>query len=76
MELKLDNGIDKCLTSVMGWMRYILKSGQKKSDFSTDLPPEKQYTDACQNVRNILSQNFAEFSVTLKAERIAFQCNL
>ena len=54
MELQLDTGIDRCLSSVVGWMRFILKNGQKKSDFSTDLPPEKQYTNACLNV-NICS---------------------
>ena len=50
MELQLDSGIDRCLSSVMGWMKVILKGGQKRSDFSTDLPPEKQYTPACFNV--------------------------
>nr|XP_002125790.1 exocyst complex component 5 [Ciona intestinalis] len=48
MEVQLDTGIDKCLSSVIGWMRHIMRTEQKKSDFSTDQPPQQQYTNACQ----------------------------
>ncbi|CAK8676468.1 unnamed protein product [Clavelina lepadiformis] len=50
MEVQLDTGIEKCLQSAIGWMRQILRSTQRKSDFTTDLPPQQQYTNACQNV--------------------------
>jgi len=71
MELQLDNGIDKCLTCVIGWMKHILKTDQRKSDFSTDQPPEKQYTIACQNV--CIYSLFTYFCV-LKILSRALQC--
>jgi len=33
IEMKLDSGIDKCMTSIIGWMKNLLKSEQKKQDF-------------------------------------------
>lgn len=51
MEVKLDAGIDRCLQAATGWMKHILKTEQKKTDFSTDKLPERQCTQACNDVR-------------------------
>nr|XP_039272954.1 exocyst complex component 5-like [Styela clava] len=50
MEVKLDSGIDRCLQAAIGWMKTIFKTEQKKNDYSTDKPPERQCTQACNTV--------------------------
>jgi len=47
LEKQLDSGIDKCMTSIIGWMKQILKNEQKKTDFSSNELPQQQCTRAC-----------------------------
>lgn len=36
METKLNTGLEKSITSIIGWIKYILQSEQKKSDFKPE----------------------------------------
>lgn len=56
MEVKLDTGIDRCLQSAIGWMKQIFKNEQKKTDYATDKPPERQCTLACITVCNYFTK--------------------
>lgn len=47
LEVLLDSGIDKCMAAVAGWMKHILKSEQRRVDFSSNELPQQQCTNAC-----------------------------
>lgn len=36
MELKLDVGLDRTLTAIIGWVKYLLQTEQKKTDFKPE----------------------------------------
>lgn len=36
LEKKMDDGLDRALTSLVGWIKHILSNEQKKSDFKPD----------------------------------------
>ncbi|XP_048583321.1 exocyst complex component 5 [Nematostella vectensis] len=44
METKLDSGLDRVLTSLVGWIRYILNTEQKKTDFKPEYTPDDNWT--------------------------------
>ena len=50
IEMKLDSGIDKCMTSIIGWMKNILKSEQKRQDFLSNDISALECTNACKKV--------------------------
>jgi len=62
LDSQLDSGINKCLTSIIGWMKYNLKNEQKKSDFSSN-QIDQQCTKACTSVG--VRINLIKFSMVL-----------
>jgi len=50
IEMKLDSGIDKCMTSIIGWMKNILKSEQKRQDFLSNDISALECTNACKKL--------------------------
>lgn len=53
MESKLDNGLDRSLAAIVGWVRYILSNEQKKTDFKPESEGEGDfllYSQACAKV--------------------------
>lgn len=37
MEIKMDTGLDRSLAAIIGWVRYILQTEQKKTDFKPEV---------------------------------------
>uniref|UniRef100_H2YLS7 Exocyst complex component Sec10-like alpha-helical bundle domain-containing protein n=1 Tax=Ciona savignyi TaxID=51511 RepID=H2YLS7_CIOSA len=70
MEVQLDTGIDKCLSSVTGWMRHVVRNEQRKSDFSTDQPPQEQYTKACQSLCKYVKKVITAMSGSLDGNNV------
>jgi len=70
MEIQLDTGIDKCLLSIIGWMKNILKSEQKRNDFSTDLPPQQQCTNACSILCKYVKKAIEAFMKSLDGNNV------
>ncbi|ESO10015.1 hypothetical protein HELRODRAFT_109389 [Helobdella robusta] len=56
MESKLDVGLDRTLTSMVGWLKYILTTEQKKSDFKPEAEegPLQMFSTACSKVVSYL----------------------
>lgn len=70
MEVRLDTGIDKSLSSIVGWMRNTLKNEQKKNDFATDTPTELQCTLACKHVCTYMQEIVRSIYTSLDGENV------
>jgi len=63
-------GIDKCLLSIIGWMKHILKVEQKRTDFSTDQPPQQQCTNACSILCKYVKKAIEAFQKSLDGNNV------
>ncbi|ESO94153.1 hypothetical protein LOTGIDRAFT_215620 [Lottia gigantea] len=58
LETKIDVGVDRALNSIIGWIRHILSTEQKKTDFKpeTDDAPMLMLSPACEKVVKFLTK--------------------
>ena len=72
MEEKLDQSLDKTITSAVGYCKYILAAEQKKNDFlSEDLNSLAQSsTPACRKVVDYLGRCISQMKSSLDGENI------
>ncbi|EDO25834.1 predicted protein [Nematostella vectensis] len=67
METKLDSGLDRVLTSLVGWIRYILNTEQKKTDFKPEYTPDDNWTGldlfSCTSVIYLFFNNAKSFTI-------------
>ncbi|ELU10626.1 hypothetical protein CAPTEDRAFT_182979 [Capitella teleta] len=50
MENRLDQGLDRTLSAMSGWVKHILITEQKKTDFKPENEDMQMYSDACAHV--------------------------
>lgn len=57
LEFKLNTGLEKCLSAIIGWVKFILQTEQKKSDFKPETENiEIKQTITCDKVVRFLKQ--------------------
>ena len=57
LEFKLNTGLEKCLSAIIGWVKFILQTEQKKSDFKPETENiEIKQTVTCDKVVRFLKQ--------------------
>ncbi|KAG8184683.1 hypothetical protein JTE90_013076 [Oedothorax gibbosus] len=74
MEVKLHTGLERCITSILGWVKFLLQSEQKKTDFK----PESEMatfdadmsTTACRSVVKFITECLKKIKVTLDGKNI------
>lgn len=50
IETKLDNGLDRAINALLGWVKSYLQSEQRKTDFKPESDFDTVPSAACQNV--------------------------
>jgi len=74
MEGKLHTGLERCIASILGWVRFLLQSEQKKTDFK----PESEMatfdadksTAACSSVVKFITECVKKIKVTLDGKNV------
>lgn len=57
LEFKINTGLEKCLSTIIGWIKFILATEQKKSDFKPETENiEIKQTPTCDKVVRFLKQ--------------------
>lgn len=75
MELKLHTGLERCITSVMGWVKFLLQSEQKKTDFKPDtematFDQADRATLACTSVVKFISECVTKMKDSLDGKNV------
>lgn len=64
MEFKLDTGLDRVLTSIVNYLRFLLNTEQKKSDFRPEEAgaevPLMNYTSVSSNFHVFFCRDFCD----------------
>ena len=71
LELKINTGLEKCLATIIGWIKFILQTEQKKTDFKpeTEIIEIKQ-TITCDKVVRFLKQYVDKMRDCLDGENV------
>lgn len=57
LEFKINTGLEKCLSSIIGWIKFIMQTEQKKTDFKPETETiEIKQTSTCVKVVRFLKQ--------------------
>jgi len=73
MESKLDNGLDRSLMAIVGWVKFILSSEQKKTDFKPESEGEGEfllYSQACAKVCKFMKAQVERIRESLDGENV------
>lgn len=81
IELKLDTGLDRCITAIMSWVKVSLAAEQKKTDFRPETDVDTVASAACLQVVQQLKPFIAQIQrcmdgANLNAVQIDFGCRL
>ena len=69
MESSLDSGLDKVITSSIGYCKYLLRTEQKKNDFQSE-ELASQATAACRKVVEYLHRVITQMKNNLDGENV------
>uniref|UniRef100_A0A069DWN9 Exocyst complex component 5 n=1 Tax=Panstrongylus megistus TaxID=65343 RepID=A0A069DWN9_9HEMI len=65
LEIKLDNGIDRAINAIVGWVKIYLQFEQKKTDFKPDTDLDTLSSNACLTVVQYMSDNIKHIRESL-----------
>jgi len=79
LERKIDAGVDRSINALVGWVKTILTSEQKKSDFNPPIPgkgmnaaPPTTSTTACNRVVKFVNYQVEKIKESLDGKNIEF----
>ena len=73
LESKIDAGIDRSLNALVGWVKTILTTEQKKSDFNPPVPSTvPTSTTACNRVVKFVNYQVDKIRESLDGKNIEF----
>lgn len=70
IELKLDTGLDRCITAVMNWVKGSLSAEQKKTDFRPETDVDTVASSACLLVVQQLKPFIAQIQRCMDGENL------
>jgi len=72
MENKLDIGLDRTLSAIVGWIKYLLTTEQKKSDFKPDSEegPLQMFSTACGKVVQYIKNQVNDIHTGLDGKNV------
>lgn len=70
IENKLDNGLDRALSSICNWVKIYLQSEQKKTDFKPESDIDTVASGACSTVCQYINQCIAQIKKTIDGENL------
>ncbi|XP_066280849.1 exocyst complex component 5-like [Branchiostoma lanceolatum] len=72
IDSKLDGGLDRTITAMVGWIKHILTTEQKKTDFrpEDDSALMELYTPACHKVTNFIRKEIIKMRDSLDGKNL------
>lgn len=74
MEVKLHTGLERCITSILGWVKFLLQSEQRKTDFKPETEmatfDADKSTAACSCVVKFITECVKKIKVTLDGKNV------
>lgn len=75
IELKLDTGLDRCISAVMNWVKASLAGEQKKTDFRPETDVDTVASQACVQVVQQLKPFIAQIQRCMDGENLSAVLN-
>lgn len=70
IEGKLDNGLDRALNAVFGWVRIFLQNEQKKTDFKPETDIDTVASSACLSVVQYINSLISQIKRTIDGDNL------
>lgn len=74
IEIRLHTGLDRCISSILGWAKFLLQSEQKKTDFKPETEmatfAADKSTSACSCVIKFITECVEKIKVTFDGKNV------